>query len=456
MALRTESGEPLLTEAGHELLAESETAGEGGEGSEGGGVPIVSLQAQATLTLSASANATLETVILVGLHSAATLTLSSVGHLLKQRPLKAQATLKLHAKTLAANALPGPRGLNAQMKIITDPHNPALILDQSLLLWFHGHPSQCQVSVQMDDEPEFQPAWTWENPGHTQPAILRIDSAEIPGDGMTHRLTIYARYAISGKTSAPATIALSAKTTHTQLQETPEWCGATLIRQGEAYLADLTEVQWRHPGAVKIVAQYKVLNTAKTGWIDTERTVGYADHDDDACLIEDLGTKIWTGSNAIRNVTFGVAAISKNQFGPIQWAAQPLGIQSRNPLDTHAPTPIHPDQATQQSITGEILPRQTWAIPTPFTALIRAAVADALGTLPSQGHAIIDQALYRSFLKIKHLTRQGGTVTLDDLGTFETRWNADRTARSIRFIPSIGFKEGTKQGTLLTDAEAKA
>lgn len=405
MSLQTESGAPILTESHDELLTESESASS-------------PLQAKATLTLRAS------------------------GYLFKYCTLRAKATLKLTARQLDANAIPGPSGLNALMKIVTDPINPTLVLDQYLLLWFYAHPNQCQVSLQIDDEAESQPAWAWENPGNTQPAILKIDSAEIPGDGMTHRLRLYVRYAIAGKISAPTIFTLTGKLNPKDFLETPEWCGATLIRQGETFITDLTEVRWRHPGAVRIVAKYQIRNTAKTAWIETETTVGYADYDEDACLIEDVGTRIWVGGSNTRDVTFGVAAIRKNQFGPVQWAAQPIAIQQRNTNATQ-PTPINPDTATAVDLSEIQLQNQIYNE-------IRAQYPQLTNW------NLTNTVLSKLKLRIKDITRKGGAVTLDDLGRFEARWNTEGTKRSVAFSPSIGFKEGTKQGRLLTDAEARA
>ena len=104
-----------------------------------------------------------------------------------------------------------------------------------------------------------------------------------------------------------------------------------------------------------------------------------------------------------------------------------------------------------------------------FKTELQAAVLAQLGALPANGATIIEQALYRLVLKIKDVVRKGGSVTLDDLGTFGVRWSASRTVRhpvtgvettlpaqrQPTFTASIGFKVGTRAGLILTDAEAK-
>ena len=55
--------------------------------------------------------------------------------------------------------------------------------------------------------------------------------------------------------------------------------------------------------------------------------------------------------------------------------------------------------------------------------------------------------------RLKTLIAQGGNVTINDLGRFEARWNADRTVRSVAFVPSAGFREGTRRGYSMRDSE---
>ena len=57
-------------------------------------------------------------------------------------------------------------------------------------------------------------------------------------------------------------------------------------------------------------------------------------------------------------------------------------------------------------------------------------------------------------LRIKDIIRKGGTVELDNLGTFKANWSP--SGRSVGFVPSLGFKVGTALGKPLTDAQAKA
>ena len=93
----------------------------------------------------------------------------------------------------------------------------------------------------------------------------------------------------------------------------------------------------------------------------------------------------------------------------------------------------------------------------------------ALGTLPAEGQSIVNSTMDKIVLKIKDVIRKGGSVDLTDFGILATKWTQERLARnpatgepvvvpayrSLGFTPSIGFKTGTRNGTILTDAQAK-
>ncbi|MFZ4790833.1 MAG: hypothetical protein ACOYMW_08080 [Candidatus Competibacteraceae bacterium] len=464
MSLLTELNGELLTESGLPLLAEDETEGSGSGGGTSGG-SMISVRGKATVALVASTSLTIVKVFTrLPMQAKATLRLSG-NALLKAvrgiKALKATAALRLLARQGTAKA---PSGLAMQMNILTDPTRPDIVLDQYLLVWFNGHPSQCRIALKIDDGAEFQPAFTWENPGVTAPAIVKIASAEIAGDGMNHRITVSVWQAIGTQTSARSTFTDYAKTPNLRPATQPEWCGATSIRQGETIrsgpwnwvygnIPDLTRIEWRHTGAVQIIAKIPVRNIKTGAFTQTKVTLGYADHDETRFYVENLGLKFgWSGGN-LQNVLFGVAAIHHGTFGPITWANAPVKIREVNPQPQEAIT--NPDElaGTLRRVTGHLDVR---TYPGTFNLEIRESVLTDLGALPTNGNTIIDQSVYRLFLRIKNITREGGSVTLDNLGRFEARWNPANTLRSVVFVASPGFVDGTKAGILLTDPQAKA
>lgn len=226
--------------------------------------------------------------------------------------------------------------------------------DQHLWVWFNGHPGQCRIALKIDDGAEFEPAFTWQNPGVTGPAIVKIESAAIAGgDGKDHRITVSVWQAVGNRTSARATHSDYAKTPVVRPATQPEWCGVTSIRQGETLYAapyvvsgrvkDLTRVDWRHSGAVQIMAKIPVRTQRADkswGWKTRVITLGHADHDETTFVAEDLGLLMGWENGALREVWFGVASIHHGQFGPGDLGQRP-GQHQRSSGSTLRPR-THP------------------------------------------------------------------------------------------------------------------
>ncbi|RUQ27327.1 MAG: hypothetical protein EKK68_15900 [Candidatus Competibacteraceae bacterium] len=392
------------------------------------------------------------------LQGQAALCLTMTGWLKQRKTIKARAALRLMAKHGMAQP---PSGLGMKMTILTDPYRPDVIRDQYLMVWFNGNPNQCKIALQIDDGAEFQPAFTWQNPSVTYPAVIKIDGAEIPGDGQSHLIKVSVWQAIGQSTSARATLSDYAKTPTTRPATQPSWCGVTAIRQGETlyssphvisgHISDLTRIEWRHTGAVKIMAKVPVANEKSAGFHDSIISVGYADYDETEFFAEGIGSNIgWRGGD-FHDVLFGVAAIHGGQFGPITWASAPVRIKEI--LNRPADPPQTPDE-----IAGTI---RILDIDGLKDDIIRALFATNGWVYPAYWEAsphrdTAKMAVDRLLLRIKDIIRKGGSVTLDDLGRFEARWNPARTVRSMTFVASAGFIAGTRAGTLLTDQQAKA
>lgn len=398
----------------------------------------VTLAARAVIDLAASINLVIKAPL--PMQASCTLDLFLLGTLRVISPLflKAKGTLLLLAKRVAAKAL---TGLGMKMHIVSDPQRPGTVLDQYLRVWFNGIPSKCRLSYQVDDQPEQQPAAVWENPNSPQPAVLRIDGAEIPGDGLTHRVTVSAWQQVGSTVSPKATISEYLATPDVRPAVSPEWCGATLIRQatGLAYhstghLPDLVEVQWRHPGAVAIFAKFQ--KSGKT----TIAKVGVADHQEAFYRAEGVSALIGYTANPI-DVYLGVAAIARGTYGPITWQAKPIKIKGFT--EFQLPLAASHDTATMQTL-GYIQLQDA----------VRATLAAQLGASAPANLATINTKVYeRLIYRIKDVMRKGGTVDLDDLGTFKANWSA--SGRAVGFTPSPGFKAGTRIGRVLSDDQAK-
>jgi len=420
------------------------------------------LRGKATLHLAASAALSIIKVFRVlPMKAKATLRFISRGILNARKGMRAKAVLRFIARHKTAQP---PSGLTMKMKIFIDPFRPDVIRDQYLLIWFNGHPNHCRIALKIDDDAEFQPAFIWQNPGNTAPAIVKIDSAEIPSDGQTHRITVSVWQQVGNQTSARATLSDFAKTPNIRPPTQPEWCGATSIRQGETikgkvdgytrtigHISDLTRINWRHTGAVQLMARIPVLKKGNQYALQ-DCIIGYADHNETTFYVENIGEKISGAGGILHDVLFGVAAIQNGTFGPVTWANAPVKIREVHP-DPYTPD-SNPDAATARVLYLDWMKEE----------IGKALFTENGWTYPGYGSPAADikrrdtihQAIDKTLRRIKETTRQGGNVTLDDLGRFEARWNPERTLRSVGFVASPGFIEGTKRGITITDQQAKA
>ncbi len=436
MSLDTESGFPLLTESGFELLAENDTAGQGGDPENQSDNPR--LRSRCTLQLRVNADVADAPYRKVSMWLKMTVGVNvRLGSFIGLKKMSAKPSLKL---SMATGAPQPPETVGAQMRLVYDPNDADIILDQYLIVWFSGNPSVVRVALKIDDGEEFIPALTWQNPGTTNPAVVRIDAAAIPGDGLTHRITAFVWQQVGSVTSSRKSVSVYAKTPAPRTVDQPAWCSATLIRQSVTELGDLTRVEWRHSGAVKLFAKFNVLNAKKTAFIESVATLGYADYDEDTFYAENVGLKLTVSPD---NVRFGVAAIDRGTFGPIRWAANTVSIKKWS--EYKAPD-TNPDTPTAQEWTEYDL-----------ILFLRNYFNGTMGaSIPANLQSILTQFVYQLKRTLKDVIRKGGSVTLDDCGTFEARWNAENTLRSVAFVPSIGFKVGTREGLIMTDEEAKA
>ena len=137
-----------------------------------------------------------------------------------------------------------------------------------------------------------------------------------------------------------------------------------------------------------------------------------------------------------------MAAVARNQYGPITWAVQPVKIPGFE--ETNPPTVPDPDRLSREALNGTEL--GDW---------VRDALAAQLGaSAPLNLGTIVTRTQLKLWLRIKDIIRKGGTVVLDDLGTYKANWSL--SGRSVSFVPSLGFKVGTALGKALTDAQAMA
>lgn len=409
------------------------------------------MRAAATLTLTASGRLRQPTPV----RGRATLTLIARGRLRRPARLRAVAVLTITAAAFA------PKGLGAKWQVIRERFTNT-VLQQSLQVWVQTAPPGLRLALRVDDGPAVEAPFAWENPHGGLPAVLAVAGTALPQDGFTHYLTVLAWRETAGIASARSSFTVPVQLAAPPVP-LPEWVSARLLRQNSSELPDLVEITWRARTAVAVVAN---LRPQASGQSAANLSLGAADRDESRLLAEGIGARFELQDNQRYPVYFGVAGIRGGQQSPVRWIDAPVLIQASDGRPAAAPVQT-PDTlaGTARALARSIQP----GYPSPFKTELQAAVLAQLGALPANGATLIEQALYRLVLKIKDVVRKGGTVTLDDLGTFGVRWSAPRTARhpvtgvetvvpaqrQPTFTASIGFKAGTRAGLLLTDVETR-
>lgn len=394
--------------------------------------------------------------------AAARIGLTAAGALCIPRRMRGRATLNLTAYAIA------PRGLGARMKVVTERYTQAVLL-QTLQLWVMAELPALRVSVRVDDGPAFTPSLTRENPSSPLPAIYTADCRDLlPRDGMTHILTVSAWTERDGRRSAAAVTKLAAKLAAEPVPM-PEWIDARVIRQTSPDQPDLIEIRWRASTPVALIANLRRGSGAKT--------VRLGVSGQSPLLVEGLGTQFdaaWSADDKLYPAYIGAIGVQQGRESPPLWKSRPLLIQfSRGePAKVDLKTPD--ELAGTARLLGGITKVGDYQYNTfthTFHAEIEAAVRAALSalTLPANTLTIIDRALCRFFFRLKDHVRQDQPVILDDLGRFHATWTKPRThtdpvtgaqteipaQRQVGFTPSLGFKLGTRNGTILTDAQAR-
>ena len=232
----------------------------------------------------------------------------------------------------------------------------------------------------------------------------------------------------------------------------PTFVHARLIRQGTEEIPDLVEVTWTASSGVIISA-----NLRPQGWGYGQdptklagKTVklGYGNESENTMQFEGIGSSFEFATGSESSVYFSVAEIRHNEVGPPLFTVNPLRIRAYN---SEAIEPKTPDEISGSAI---------------HALHLRQAVYEGL---PPAHQQIAAYAYDHALRRIKDIVAKGGNVTVDDFGRFEVRWSASRRVkgpagtyytkpaeRSVAFVPSPGFKEGTERGRIMTDAEVKA
>jgi nucleoid DNA-binding protein len=284
-------------------------------------------------------------------------------------------------------------------------------------------------------------------------SLLKADAQIVPRDGLGHGVNFRLRYNVNGDAGAWVPVNNAFITYQMAAPNPPTSLTATLLRDRNDVIPDVVKLDWTKdpvsPGTgIEIFA---------TDYLGKKHSVYASNGPELTCRLENVSRFIVqdTGPAVARPYTFSIVATNISASSAATSAA-PLAITSKvKPV-----APLTPDDLAGTAV------EVNYAT---LKATVFADVLSALGTLPSEGQAIVYAAIDKLVLKMKDVVRLGGSVDLQDFGIMAAKWTNERLARnpatgapivvpayrSLGFTPSIGFKAGTKAGTILTDLQAK-
>ena len=285
-------------------------------------------------------------------------------------------------------------------------------------------------------------------------SLLKSDSEIVPRDGLGHAVNFRLRYNVNGDAGAWVVVNNAFITYQMQAPASPTSLTVQLLRDRTDTIPDVVKVDWvknaSSPGTgIEIFA---------TDHLGKKHSVYVSNGPETTCRIENVSRFIVQdlGPAVARPYTFSIVANNISASSSPTNAAAPLNITSKvKPVD-----PPTPDEVAGTAVDVNYAT---------LKANVFANVLTALGSLPAEGQSIVNSTIDAMVFKIKDVVRLGGSVELQDFGIMEAKWTNERMARnpatgapvvvpayrSLGFTPSLGFKTGTRNGTIMTDLQAK-
>ena len=284
-------------------------------------------------------------------------------------------------------------------------------------------------------------------------SLLKADSQIVPRDGLGHSVNFRLRYNVNGDTGAWVAVNNAFITYQMAAPNPPTSLTVQLLRDRNDVIPDVVKLDWMKDA----VSPGTGVEIFVTDYLQKKHSVYVSNGPELTCRLENVSRFIVqdTGPAVARPYIFSIVA-SNVSAGSAATSAASLNITSKV-------KPVAPPTPDEVAGTAVDINYAT------LKANVFADVLTALGTLPVEGQSIVNSALDSAVLKIKNVVRLGGSVDLQDFGIISAKWTNERMARnpatgapvvvpayrSLGFSPSIGFKTGTRNGTILTDAQAK-
>ena len=285
-------------------------------------------------------------------------------------------------------------------------------------------------------------------------SLLKADSQIVPRDGLGHAVNFRLRYNVNGDAGAWVPVNNAFITYEMPAPNPPTGLTVQLLRDRVDTIPDVVKLDWvkdaTSPGTgIEIFG---------TDYLGKKHSLYASNGPELTCRVENVSRFVVqdTGPAVPRPYVFSIVATNISASSSPTHAAAPLNITSKvKPVD-----PPTPDEVAGTAVDVNYATLQ---------ANVFANVLTALGSLPAEGQSIVNSTLDALVLKIKDVIAKGGSVDLQDFGVITAKWTKERLARNVHtgepiivpayrslgFTPSIGFKTGTRNGTILTDVQAK-
>lgn len=348
-------------------------------------------------------------------------------------------------------------------KITKDPVTGAPATGNDILLRWSG-PVAALIEVECDveditDPQGFLPFGVTNVTTYSESSVglslVKVDSQIVPQDGQSHLLYFRLRYNIGGDVSAWQQPDELMVIYEMDPPNAPDSLTATLLRDRYDSVPDVVGFAWAkaatNPGSGIDIVCYDYLGK--------KHTLYTSNGPETECRIDNVSRFVVQdeGPAVPRPYRFAIIATNTSTKSDETFAPDLLNITSK----VKTPVPLTPDEIAGTAVDMDY--------PT-LKAAVFSDVLSALGTLPAEGQSICSTAMDLMLIKIKDIISKGGNVSMQDFGIVAAKWTSERLARnpatgepvivpayrSLRFTPSAGFKTGTRNGTIMTDAQASA
>lgn len=369
-------------------------------------------------------------------------------------PVSAYGVVKIVARSGLSRSIPLGGRAKTALQIRTNgpviaPRLRGQRLNEQLIASVYGHPAVIRLAWALDDAPLQDLPNVVLNPSAGQPLILDIPGFQAPQDGVLHRVTIQAWQAVGERTSSRANVVVDLKPTKATALKPPKTVTATQVRDWTPYYRDLTRIEWdwgdEEPGLVEVFAYIRPVGSQNRSKRELKNiSLGVVDANTRQFMAESIGIKInWSGAT---RVYFGVARYLNGERSP-ELISNEVYISAS--VNEDVTTPVYNPDLESGTV-------KTWT---------QAQLVNVISQQSGITTTTIQQILNAALLKIKDVVAKGGSVAIEDVGTFDVLWSdpivrVDRVTgkttttpaqRNARFVPSPGFKLGTQRGSVLND-----